>query len=85
MLRVLLYSTENATQKSMIIHMGKESEREWMCESSCCDSVDYARLVSIRMRVQSLASLSRLRIQHCHKLQYRLQIQLRSGFAVAVA
>ena len=33
----------------------------------------------------SLASLSGLRIQHCHKLWCRLQTQLRSGVAVAVS
>ena len=33
----------------------------------------------------SLASLSVLRIQHCHKLQHRSQMQLRSGIGVAVA
>ena len=27
----LLYSTENFTQYSVIIYMGKESEREWVC------------------------------------------------------
>ena len=32
----------------------------------------------MKMWVQSLASL-RLRIQHCHELQCRLQIQLGSG------
>ena len=42
------------------------------------------QLVSMRMCVQSLALLSELRIQCCHKLQCRLQMQLRSGFAVAV-
>ena len=29
--RALLYGTENSTQYSMIICVGKESEREWMC------------------------------------------------------
>ena len=27
----LLYSTDNSTQYCMIIHVGKESEREWIC------------------------------------------------------
>ena len=31
-----------------------------------------------------LASLSGLRIRHCHKLWHRLQMWLRSGIAVAV-
>ena len=43
------------------------------------------QLVSMRMRIQSLASLSGLRIQCQHKLQGRSQMQLRSGIAVAVA
>ena len=38
-------------------------------------------IVSVRMRVQSLASLSRLRIQCCFKLRHRSQMQLRSGVA----
>ena len=36
------------------------------------------------MRVQSQASLSGLRTQHCHKLQCRLQRHLGSCIAVAV-
>ena len=42
------------------------------------------QLVCMRMRVQSLASLSRSGIRHCHELQCRSQRQLRSGVAVAV-
>ena len=38
----------------------------------------------MRTGVQSLASLSELRIQHCHELQCRLQMRLRSGIAMAV-
>ena len=34
----LLYSTGNSTQYSVIIYMGKESEKEWICESSHCSS-----------------------------------------------
>ena len=37
------------------------------------------------MQVQSLASLSGLRIRHCHKLRHRLQIWLGSGVTTAVA
>ena len=37
------------------------------------------------MGIQSLASLNRLRIGHCCKLQCRSQMQLGSGVAVAVA
>ena len=29
--RNLLYSTGNSTQYSVIIYVGKESEREWIC------------------------------------------------------
>ena len=36
----LLYSTGNSTKYSVIIYIGKESEKEWMCvrvtESLCC-------------------------------------------------
>ena len=42
------------------------------------------RLVSMRMRIWSLASISGLRLQHCHKLQHRLGIRLVSGIAMAV-
>ena len=34
--------------------------------------------------VPSLALLSGLRTQHCHKLRHRSQMGLRSGMAVAV-
>ena len=36
------------------------------------------QLVSMRTRVQSLVSLSGLRIWYCHELWCRLQMQLRS-------
>ena len=42
-------------------------------------------LETMRLRVRSLALLSGLRIQHCHELWCRSQMQLRSGVAVAVA
>ena len=35
-------------------------------------------LVNMRLRIQSLASLSGLRVQHCCKLWCRLQMQLGS-------
>ena len=41
-------------------------------------------LVFLRMQVQSLASLSGLRIWCCQELCCRSQTQLRSGVAVAV-
>ena len=40
------------------------------------------RLVSMRMQVQSQASLRGLRIWHCHELWCRSQTQLGSGIAV---
>ena len=43
-----------------------------------------ARLVSMRMCVQSLVLLSGLRIRHCHEMWCRLQMQLKSHIAVAV-
>ena len=39
-------------------------------------------LASMRMRVQSLASLSGVRIQPCHELRHRSQTRFRSRFAV---
>ena len=42
------------------------------------------RLVTMRLQVQSLASLSGLRIQHCHELWCRSQMWLRSLIAVAL-
>ena len=43
------------------------------------------QLGTTRLRVQSLASLSKLRIQHCSELWCRSQKWLRSGIAVALA
>ena len=43
------------------------------------------QLGTMRFQVQSLALLSGLRIQHCHELRCRSQMQLGSGIAVAVA
>ena len=42
------------------------------------------QLVSMRMRVRSLALLGGLGIWHCHELWCRLQMWLQSGIAVAV-
>ena len=42
------------------------------------------QLVSMRMRVRSLALLSGLGIWHCHEVWCRSQMQLRSCVAVAV-
>ena len=43
------------------------------------------RLGTMRLRVQSLASLSGLRIRRCRELWYRLQTRLESRVAVALA
>ena len=42
-------------------------------------------LETMRLRVRTLSLLSGLRIQHCHELWCRSQMQLRSGVAVDVA
>jgi len=42
-------------------------------------------MVSVRMQVWSPASFSGLRVWRCHKLWCRLQMQLRSNVATAVA
>ena len=42
-------------------------------------------LGTMKLRVCSLASLSGLRIRHCHELWWRWQTRLRSSTAVAVA
>ena len=44
----------------------------------------WAQLLSMRMRIQSLASLPGLRIWHCSELQCRLQTPPRSCIAVVV-
>lgn len=41
-------------------------------------------LVSMRMRVRTLALLGELKVQDCPKLECRLQMQLGAGIAVAV-
>ena len=46
---------------------------------------EWIQLGTMRLRVWSLASLSGLRIWHCHVLWYRSQTQLRSCTAVAEA
>ena len=43
------------------------------------------QLGTMRLRVQSLASLSGLGIQHCRELWYGSQTQLRFGLAVTLA
>ena len=54
--------------------------------SSChCTAEKHIQLGTMRLRVQSLTSLTRLRIPHCHELWCGSQMRLRSGIAVAVA
>ena len=43
------------------------------------------QLGTMRLQVQPLALLSRLRIRQCHELWCRSQMQLKSGVAVALA
>ena len=56
----------------------KKKHRLWSSSSSCG-----TWLVTMMMQVQPLASFSRLRTQHCHKLQCRSQMELESGLAMA--
>ena len=49
------------------------------------DQQKHVPLVTMRIRVQYLASLSGLRIQHCYELWCRSQMLLGSGVDVAVA
>ena len=60
------------------------SKKEAIREFLSWFSREQTRLVSMRMRVPSLASLSGLRIWHCHELTCRSQTWLRSHVAVAV-
>ena len=69
-----------------------KSERDWTdwlkdsrTRSSHYRSVGWGpNVVSVRMWVQSLASLSGLSTWHCPELWYRLQMQLGSGIAAVV-
>ena len=54
-------------------------------QSSHCGSVETTQLVSMRMQVQSLASLIELRVWCCPELWRGLQTRLGSHVAVAVA
>ena len=47
-------------------------------------NIYYKYFINVRMQVQSLASLSGLRIWPCHELWYRLQMWLGSCVVVAV-
>ena len=75
-----------------VLRLGVESELQLLAYtiviampdlSHICD-LTTAQLVSMRTQVQSLASLSGLRIWHCHGLWCRLQMWLGSCIAVTV-
>ena len=59
--------------------------RTWLQEFLSWLSGLRIRLGTIRFRVWSLASLTGLRIRHCHELWCRSQTRLGSGIAVALA
>ena len=60
----------------------KRKQREW--EVPIMAQQKRIQLVSMRMKVQSLAVLSGLRIYHCHELSCRSQNRLGSCVAMAV-
>ena len=97
-LQLLAYTT--ATAVASQLHLRPAPQRRCFCCSMMGTSVLFKssylgvplmaqqkqiRLGTMRFRVRSLASLSVLRIWHCHELWCRLQMQLGCGFAVAVA
>ena len=43
---ILLYSTRNSAQNSVIIYMGRESEKEWLCVNSLFLYVDYHNILN---------------------------------------
>ena len=64
----------------------RRTKFKWrMVRSSCCGSGVKNPTSIHEEAVWSLASISGLKIWHWHKLQHRLQRQLGSGIAVAVA
>ena len=70
--RYIVIKMTTIKYKERILKAVKEEFRLWL-------SGLWTPLVSMRMCVQSLASLSGLRIQHCSKLQHRSQLQLWSA------
>ena len=71
----------------MVLHLIRSMRTELKLQKKefCCGSAGYEpQLVSMRMRVGSLAFLSGLRLRHCRELWCRSQTQLGSGVAVAV-
>ena len=75
-----------ASLMSAVSHK-QSAQNDPYIRSSCCVCLRRLRtwLVSMRIQVWSLASLSRLRIQGCCRLQCRSQTWLRSGVTVAMA
>ena len=72
-------------QKIYILSYGSKFNKKKKNRSSHCVSVDQEpNIMSMKMQVQSLALLSRLRIQLCCKLWHSSQRQLGSDVAVAV-
>ena len=63
----------------------KKKKRKWILGVPVMAQWKQIQLGTIRLWVRSLALLSGLRVQHCHELWCRLQMQLGSCVAVAVA
>ena len=66
--------------ESLILSEGSQKEKGFPIVAQ----QEGTRLLSMSMWVQTLASFSGLRIQHCCELWCRSQIWLRSGVAVTV-
>ena len=76
-------SFSEATPSSVFVNFSFFKTKLW---NSCCVAEQKRiRLVTVRLRVWSLASLSGLRIQCCSELWFRLQKWLGSDTAVAWA
>ena len=73
-----LLCKQGSLKKSMIKNLLQKEFPLWL-------SSQQTQLASMRRKVQSLASISGLRIQHCHELWCRSQTQLGSCVAVALA
>ena len=77
--QVLLYSTGNYIQYPVINHNGKDHfKKEHIGVSVVAQWVKNPTCVH-EDGVRSLASLSGLRIWHCHKLRHRSQMRLEWG------
>ena len=71
-------------EDKVLLFTGRKNQERVDSRISCCGSAVTNWQVSMRMRVQFLASLSGLRIQCCCELWCRLQTQLGSHFVVAM-